>query len=439
VRITARSQIPQAIQWCIDNKDNYDISIITLSSWYQLGPCDGLCEACKKADDAIEKGIVFVKSAGNQWGGDITCPGSAFNIITVGASDDHGTVTTSDDTVADFSSHGPTEDGRPGLDIVARGVNIIMPALGGGYASSNGTSFAAPHVAGLAALILEKNPNWSPNMVKDAIRNPSNTVDLGYDRNTQGYGLIDALSSVQASPDGSYGWDPFYVENSNGKIKFDITRDKNVIALQDVYVEGVYMLKSMVTPYAWVDSTRYKLTDNYLFTGPRVTGKGDTAVGLRFKYIVGGLDVHPTYAVSTIWIHPWIGIVSIDGQNHDFDILGYYDVDLQDSPNDCPQWTSGSNINNEIRYAGTDQFYVKHRQKFLWWWIYPKPWLRFEPYSLDNPKIWILHYETAGYTYNPDTYLNGEAVWGENIVIYYKAYYDNALSAAPGPTISIIK
>ena len=156
VRITARSQIPQAIQWCIDNKDNYDISIITLSSWYQLGPCDGLCEACKKADDAIEKGIVFVKSAGNQWGGDITCPGSAFNIITVGASDDHGTVTTSDDTVADFSSHGPTEDGRPGLDIVAPGVNIIMPALGGGYASSSGTSFAAPHVAGLAALILEK-------------------------------------------------------------------------------------------------------------------------------------------------------------------------------------------------------------------------------------------------------------------------------------------
>jgi len=85
---------------------------------------------------------------------------------------------------------------------------------------------------------------------------------------------------------------------------------------------------------------------------------------------------------------------------------------------------------------------VKHRQwvqRWWGWWEYPYPWLRFEPYSIDNPNTWILRYESTGSTYNPDIYYNGDVVWGENIVIYYKTYYDNTKTVSAGPDISIIK
>ena len=125
---------------------------------------------------------------GRAQSGGITSPGNAPWVLTVGASSHQGTVLRSDDQVGDFSSRGPTWlDFAAKPDIVAPGVGIeslsdpnstlyglLTPYLLGGvipvgympYLSLSGTSMATPVVAGTVALMLEANPDLTPNAVK---------------------------------------------------------------------------------------------------------------------------------------------------------------------------------------------------------------------------------------------------------------------------------
>lgn len=77
--------------------------------------------------------------------------GSAKNILSVGA-----TQKVSTDRMADFSSWGPTRDGRLKPDIVAPGEGIQSTVPGGGYGDSSGTSMATPHISGIAALVMQR-------------------------------------------------------------------------------------------------------------------------------------------------------------------------------------------------------------------------------------------------------------------------------------------
>jgi subtilisin family serine protease len=125
----------------------------------------------------------------------ITDPGNAEEAITVGAT--HGDHPYRYGT-SFFSGKGPTADGRPKPDLLAPGEHIYGPVGDGGYDSLLGTSQAAPHVSGAAALLMARYPELigEPQRVKDILCRTAS--DLGRDRLFQGHGLVDVLRAMQS-------------------------------------------------------------------------------------------------------------------------------------------------------------------------------------------------------------------------------------------------
>ncbi|MGI9542129.1 MAG: S8 family serine peptidase [Cyclobacteriaceae bacterium] len=135
------------------------------------------------ASIAATKGIVIVVSAGNSGSGSwkfITTPADGLDVLAVGAIQP-------DSLKASFSSFGPTADGRIKPDVVALGVQVSTIDQSGQVAQSNGTSFAAPQVAGLVAGYWQAHPEMGYKEVLDAIRNSGNQA--GQPNNATGWGL----------------------------------------------------------------------------------------------------------------------------------------------------------------------------------------------------------------------------------------------------------
>lgn len=181
------------IERAIDPNDDHDFSdrvdIINISL---SGPGDPDDAVSRAVDKAVKLGVVCVVSAGNdgEWGFDtIGSPGTARNAITVGAS-------SKQDEVTYFSSRGPNKkicSVKP--EVVAPGLDIRSSILGGEYERYGGTSMAAPHVAGVCALLKSIHPAWTPAQIKSALM--TTAVDLDEEAMVQGAGRIDALRAAE--------------------------------------------------------------------------------------------------------------------------------------------------------------------------------------------------------------------------------------------------
>jgi serine protease AprX len=100
--------------------------------------------------------------------------------------------------VSYFSSRGPTGDGRVKPDLVAPGEKILSTTPGGGSAVKDGTSMAAPHVSGAAALLMARHRELlgKPQRVKKILCDAA--TDLGRERYFQGGGMLDVLRAIQS-------------------------------------------------------------------------------------------------------------------------------------------------------------------------------------------------------------------------------------------------
>jgi serine protease AprX len=213
--VALTSDVVAAADWIYEHKDEAGIRVAnfslngTVPSSFQFDP----------VDKAVEKlwlsGVVVVAAAGNyaldgQPSGIRFSPANDPFVITVGATDTVGTLSTSDDLTAQWSAYGYTLDGFAKPDVGAPGRYLVgaVPAtstlalerpdaiVAPGYMQLSGTSFAAPVVAGAAAYLLAAHPLWTPDQVKGALMSTAAAMPAARP-GSSGAGTIDADGAVK--------------------------------------------------------------------------------------------------------------------------------------------------------------------------------------------------------------------------------------------------
>ncbi len=157
----------------------------------------------RAAQIATETGIVVVVAAGNEGGNAwryISAPSDAASVLAIGAVTQAG-------QRSGFSSIGPTADGRIKPDLAARGQGTVIGSPGGQIVSGNGTSFAAPLVAGLAAGFWQAHPRLTAAQVTEALRRsgsqyatPDDQLGYGIPNFERASVMADALGELLIYP-----------------------------------------------------------------------------------------------------------------------------------------------------------------------------------------------------------------------------------------------
>ena len=220
------SNVIAALDEVLAVRSRHNVRVVNLSVAAEILESYDLDPLTVAARRVVEAGLVVVTAAGNrgegatgrvQYGG-ITAPANAPWVITVGATSHAGTINRADDSMARFSSRGPTAvDYLAKPDIVSPGVGIeslsapgstlyksLAPFLLAGtaptsylpYLSLSGTSMAAPVVTGTVALMLQANPALSPNAVKAILQYTAQNSPV-YNALTEGAGSLNAQGAVQ--------------------------------------------------------------------------------------------------------------------------------------------------------------------------------------------------------------------------------------------------
>jgi type VII secretion-associated serine protease mycosin len=173
----------QAITYAVARRA--DVINISQDTTKPLSATSALAQAVHRA---IDEGVVVVASAGND-GLDgkskATYPAAFEGVLAVASSDRNN-------ERASFSQAGPF------VGVAAPGVDIVSTVPGGGQCADNGTSFSAPFVAGVAALLKEKHPDWTPAQIVTQIEQTAERVVNGHD-DFVGWGVVDPVRAVQES------------------------------------------------------------------------------------------------------------------------------------------------------------------------------------------------------------------------------------------------
>lgn len=185
------SDILSTVQWIIEKKEVYKTRIINFSLGAIAQYRERRDPLVKAANKAIDNNLIVIAAVGNSGPlrNTILSPATGRFVISVGAANDREL--TINETIAEFSSRGPTLDRIRKPDLIAPGVDIVSLSNKNlsGYTTLSGTSMSAPMISGAAALLLNENPNYNHFDIKKKLLNACYRIKASaYD---QGAGVLD--------------------------------------------------------------------------------------------------------------------------------------------------------------------------------------------------------------------------------------------------------
>jgi len=271
--VARTSDVIAAAQWILANKDTYNIKVANFS----LHSATATHFYYDPLDRAVEKlwlnGVTVVAAAGNYGTGDtpsgvLYSPGNDPFVITVGAVDIGTALTTADDSVAPWSAWGSTEDGFSKPELGAPGRYMIGPVSNGslmsnrsdhvvspGYMELSGTSFAAPVVAGAAAQLLARHPDWTPDQVKGALMLTAQQ-SAGISNYAIGVGEISAsaASALTSPPNPNAALDGFLANDPNSGLQFNSATWLSAVAANASWADASWADASWADA-SWADAS----------------------------------------------------------------------------------------------------------------------------------------------------------------------------------------
>ena len=213
------AQVMAGMEWTVEKRHEFNIRAASMSLG---GP--GAIEWTSSEEESVNRmgnemmraGVALFIAAGNTAGpATIGTPGSAEDVITVGALDKNT-------AIAIYSSQGPTEEGRIKPNLAFVGSDVMAPDAntGTGYVALSGTSMATPGAAGVAVLMFQANPDLSPFDIRNMMQETSTYRQCHYmaanepcaedaipknrQNNVYGHGHVNALPSVEEAANYHY-------------------------------------------------------------------------------------------------------------------------------------------------------------------------------------------------------------------------------------------
>ena len=186
------AEVMKGMEWTIDNQIKYNIRAASMSLggvWLVELTQEQEERITHLANEMVAAGISLMIAAGNSGGyGTIGTPGAAKDVITVGSTEDSK-------ELAVYSSKGPTHEGqiKPNVAAIGSAVMSVEANSGNAYASYSGTSMATPMVAGMAALLLQANPDLQPLMIRSILESTAEYKWLSHPvrpNNDYGWGFV---------------------------------------------------------------------------------------------------------------------------------------------------------------------------------------------------------------------------------------------------------
>ena len=285
------------MQWTVDKRHDFNIRAASMS----LGGF-GLIEwtsseeesVNRMANEMVRPGVPLFIAAGNAAvSAQIGTPGSAEDVITVGALD-------KDTSIAVYSSQGPTEEGRVKPNIAFVGSSVMAPEAnsGDGYVGYSGTSMATPGAAGLAALMYQANPDLSPFDIRNIMQETSTYRQCHYmlanepcaedlipknrQNNVYGHGHVEGLPALLEAANYVYGLNT----DLNLSMLAEFSQENRI----NLYPGGSFLISIEGSPME-IQWRTWDMRDNWM-SHPDFS-EGDSYFGISHTMLVDRLQYLP--------------------------------------------------------------------------------------------------------------------------------------------------